>query len=71
MRLVELYRLDPKDCIDGSSESATLGLRKENITHLYPLDNGNYDHPDVLRISKRVSGCCDLASTIAEFREVL
>lgn len=46
--LMELYQVDPQDCIiwDDARRETFLGRHIENYIHLYPSDSGNYSLPN-------------------------
>lgn len=41
-RLVNLYGLNPKDCLLDPSERQLRGYHEEELVHLCPLDSGEY-----------------------------
>jgi hypothetical protein len=42
-RLIELYKLNPKECIDSSHRG--MGIRR-SVWHLHPEYNGDYSLPE-------------------------
>lgn len=41
-KLIELYKLNPKDCIDGSKVFLFHEFNKNKLIHLSPREDGNY-----------------------------
>lgn len=46
-RLMELYRVDPKDCFIMDSPEKMLGFRWEDYIQLRPRSDGNYELPSL------------------------
>lgn len=45
-KLIQLYRVDPKDCLIKPSDDKSLGWRKpDGLIELHPNSNGDYSIP--------------------------